>query len=498
MIKKELDALIRQTLSVALITLPGRRQHLFSIIPGDTFKGPTLYYSLGRFFANDTATESIGDIARAANLDPVELVSLTSEDESYRPLHEHLIRVLAARQTAAQAAGEDVVRWAVAIAKISESPPIDSPQNLGKDHESPRIKTMEELLGTDFRPIRWVVPPILPEGLAILSGPPKIGKSWLVMNLCLASATGGLVFGKFRVDPGEVLLLSLEDNERRLQGRLRKCLNGARHDLSKFHATTTWRRLDKGGLADLKSWLEQHAGCKVVVIDTIQKIKPHARKNSNAYESDYDIYGCLQQLALEFCCCILVIHHNRKSVSNNDDDPLEQISGSTGITGSMDTILMLRRPRGASGAVLTATGRDIPEAELCMEFNGDSGQWVVTDGQAAELTLGDNNKDILEVMKANKGQALGVVQIHELMEDKTPLASLKTKLYRMVRKGLLNVYKGKFLYIDNVTGVTSVTESGAVTAVTGGVTSNIGNMVTNGNSIQTFDEGDFNFEGVSP
>jgi hypothetical protein len=133
-----------------------------------------------------------------------------------------------------------------------------------------------------------------------------------------------------------------------------------------------------------------------------------------------------------------------------------------------------------------------------MEFNGDSGQWVVTDGQAAELTLGDNNKDILEVMKANKGQALGVVQIHELMEDKTPLASLKTKLYRMVRKGLLNVYKGKFLYIDNVTGVTSVTESGAVTAVTGGVTSNIGNMVTNGNSIQTFDEGDFNFEGVSP
>lgn len=89
----------------------------------------------------------------------------------------------------------------------------------------PKIKTMAALLSTTFADIRWVIYGLLPEGLAILSGPPKIGKSWLVMNLCLATATGGHALGKFKVDPGEVLLLSLEDNERRLKGRLQKCMN---------------------------------------------------------------------------------------------------------------------------------------------------------------------------------------------------------------------------------------------------------------------------------
>ena len=178
---------------------------------------------------------------------------------------------------------------------------------------APQIDNMADLFFTEFPPIRWVISDILPEGLAILSGPPKIGKSWLVMNLCIAGATGGYALGRFKVDPGEVLLLSLEDNKRRLQGRLKMCLNGNFADVSKFHATTTWKRLDQGGLVQLATWLDQHPDCKLVVIDTIQKIKPQPKNNSgNAYENDYDAYGGLQRLALKHRCCILVIHHNRK------------------------------------------------------------------------------------------------------------------------------------------------------------------------------------------
>ena len=226
------------------------------------------------------------------------------------------------------------------------------------------IKTMEVLRSTVFAAISWVIVGLLPEGLAILSGPPKIGKSWLVMALCFAVAVGDRPLSRFRTETGDVLLLSLEDNLRRVQGRLLRCLDGRDVDLSKFHVTTTWRRLDQGGLDDLAKWLEGHTSCKLGIIDTNQKIKAHAkRKNGNAYENDYDSYGELQRLALLHRVCILVIHHNRKSDSKNDSDPLEQISGSTGITGSMDTILMLSRPRGMSVAVLTATGRDIAEAE---------------------------------------------------------------------------------------------------------------------------------------
>lgn len=126
------------------------------------------------------------------------------------------------------------------------------------------IRTMSEPMNMTFAAIRWVIIGFLPEGLAILSGPPKIGKSWLVMNLCIAAVTGGLALGKFLVDPGEVLLLSLEDNDRRLQERLKKCLDGALSDLSTFYAKTTWQRLDNGGLNDLAIWLENHPACRLV------------------------------------------------------------------------------------------------------------------------------------------------------------------------------------------------------------------------------------------
>lgn len=313
---------------------------------------------------------------------------------------------------------------------------------------STQIKTMAELLNTTFSAIRWVIFGLLPEGLAILSGAPKIGKSWMVMNLCLAVSWGGYIFGKFKVEMAEVLLLSLEDNERRLKGRLKICMAGENKDLSKFHATTVWKRLDQGGLEDLASWLELHPNCRLVVIDTMQKIKAHPkRKNGNAYENDYDSYGDLQRLALHHRCCILVIHHNRKSDSKNDGDPLEAISGSTGVTGSMDTILMLSRPRGATGSVLTATGRDISEAEYAMNFDGNLGQWVVT-GKAEEAVLhdGSNASHILEFMKTRPGDAFTAKDIFERMEGKIKLEGIKTELYRLAIRKIIVNNRGKFAY----------------------------------------------------
>jgi len=121
MANNSLDDLIRHALSVAFTTSPVLRQRLFALLPQETFKGPALYFKLGRFFATDTVSENYGDIAKAVGLDPVELVTLSAEDESFRPLHEHLIRLLSARQSAAQNIGEDITRWAEAITKISEA-----------------------------------------------------------------------------------------------------------------------------------------------------------------------------------------------------------------------------------------------------------------------------------------------------------------------------------------------------------------------------------------
>ena len=309
---------------------------------------------------------------------------------------------------------------------------------------APNVINMADLFFKEFPPIRWIIEGLLPEGLAILSGPPKIGKSWLVMNLSIARATGGYALGKFKVERGEVLLLSLEDNERRLQSRMKICLDGTFSDISKFTSTTTWKRLDQGGLADLATWLEQHPDCKLVIIDTIQKIKPHPKRSSgNAYENDYDAYGGLQRLALKFCCCILVIHHNRKSDSKNSDDPLEAISGSTGITGAMDTILMLTRPRGEKGAILTATGRDIAEAEYGLTFDGKVGTWTVS-GQPAELSLGDNAHSVIEVLK-RYGIKMTAKEVHERLPDLS-FDTVQKALQRIAKKNIARNDRGKYSY----------------------------------------------------
>jgi RecA-family ATPase len=241
------------------------------------------------------------------------------------------------------------------------------PSGLEKLQQRYDVSKMSNLMKKKMAAIKWAVQDLLPEGLAILSGPPKIGKSWFSFLLCLAVCSGGYVFGRFQTQKSTVLMLALEDNERRLQDRAKKITNESIPDNFYYHCQ--WRKLDRGGLDDLRAFLEDHPDCRLVVIDTIQKVKPHASNRGNAYEQDYQIYGPLQQLALDYRCCILLIHHNRKSASKNPDDSLEMISGSTGVTGSVDTILMLQRARMGDMATLSLTGRDVSETVfLCVSI----------------------------------------------------------------------------------------------------------------------------------
>src|SRR5258708_19570344 len=85
--------------------------------------------------------------------------------------------------------------------------------------QGPEIFPLKALLQKELPPVKWAIPGILPEGLTLLCGKPKMGKSWLVLGFALGIACGGYVLGKVNVEQGYVLYLSLEDNERRLQRR---------------------------------------------------------------------------------------------------------------------------------------------------------------------------------------------------------------------------------------------------------------------------------------
>jgi RecA-family ATPase len=88
-----------------------------------------------------------------------------------------------------------------------------------------KIITAEELRHKVFPPANFIIPTLLPEGLAILSGKPKAGKSFLALDLCIGVTTGAAVLGSIRPMIGDAIYCANEDTDRRLKGRIAKYLS---------------------------------------------------------------------------------------------------------------------------------------------------------------------------------------------------------------------------------------------------------------------------------
>lgn len=238
--------------------------------------------------------------------------------------------------------------------------------------------------------LRYLVPNVLPEGLNVLAGRPKIGKSWLALDFALAVAFGGYAVGALRVEQAAVLYLALEDGARRMQDRLRHITSDALPPGLTFFFD--WPRTDDGGLERLGVWLDRNPACRFVIVDTLQKIKAQSRFNANAYEADYAAMEGLQRLAIERRVCVLLVHHLRKS---GGDDILDSVSGSVGITGASDAVLILERGRREADAVLHITGRDVTESRLALQF--DAGRWKFL-GDVEDVAISDTRRKILNAL----------------------------------------------------------------------------------------------------
>lgn len=258
---------------------------------------------------------------------------------------------------------------------------------------NPEPMTAAKLLEMEMQPVRWIVPGILPEGLTLLVGKPKKGKSWMAMGLVEAVAAGGVAFGTKRVEKGATLYLALEDNPRRLQKRLKKVLDG-RAAPADMYVETTWQRLEEGGAGALDGWLSAHPEARLVVIDTLAKIRKPAR-GKNVYHEDYSALESLLPIAARHGVAIVVVHHLRKGEAS---DPQDEISGSTGLAGGVDGFLILRRTPGSKGPTLYVDGRDIEEpAEYALHWNINTATWTI-EGTAEEVHLSRERQDILLVL----------------------------------------------------------------------------------------------------
>lgn len=285
----------------------------------------------------------------------------------------------------------------------------------------------ETLMTTVLPSTKFVVDRLLPEGLHILAGAPKIGKSWLALWLCLCVAKGESVWD-FSVTKGTVLYLCLEDSLTRIQNRLFQITEDAPDTL---HFTTLAGSIG-GGLEDqLKGFLTEHPGTALVVIDTLQKVRQPG-ENANPYASDYRDITALKRLADDYGIAILLIHHLRKM---NDEDPLNMISGTTGISGATDSSFVLKeRKRGSGEATLYCTGRDIEYRELPLRFQKDTHTWVLTEsvedapGVDPEVSF---LSDFLKGLHSFEGTA---TELSELLEARTGESILPSVLSKKLVK----------------------------------------------------------------
>lgn len=235
-----------------------------------------------------------------------------------------------------------------------------------------KLTSAADLVARHFAEPKWAIPGIVAEGLAILAGRPKTGKSWASLDFAVAASGGYPALGNIDCQSGPVLLLALEDNDRRLNQRLKAVLQGLPAPAS-LDIATAWRRADNGGLDDLAAWLTTHPDARLVIIDTLQKIRGERSKNDGIYADDYAAIGGLKALSDKHGVPFLVVHHLRKDAAS---DPLESVSGTAGITGAADSILVLRREPNDSFGLLYVRGRDVPEAEIAMQFDDATGKWL--------------------------------------------------------------------------------------------------------------------------
>jgi len=226
--------------------------------------------------------------------------------------------------------------------------------------EDLKIINADNLLYTSLNESEFIIEEILPVGLHIFCGAPKVGKSWLMLDLCIKVSKGEELWN-LKTKQCDVLYLALEDTYQRLQKRLFKLTDEID---SNFHIAIESNKITNGLVVQLEQALKQYSNIRLVVIDTLQKV----RKQSNDinYSADYGEISLLKSFADKNKIAVILVHHLRKQ---DDSDVFNKISGTAGIMGSSDTTFILeKKSRDDSVATLFVTGRDVEYQTFTLRF----------------------------------------------------------------------------------------------------------------------------------
>lgn len=292
-----------------------------------------------------------------------------------------------------------------------------------------------DLKAMRFPPIKYVVPGAhIVEGLTLLASKPKIGKSWLMLQSAIAVALGEIVFEK-RCEPGDVLYAALEDNPRRLQSRMQKLL-GLREWPSRLTFRCEMPGLAEGGLDTIRDWAFAVDHPRLIIIDVLAKVRPSRGREEGNYEADYRAVAGLKALADELGVAVVLVHHVRKM---DAEDPLDTVSGTTGLTGAVDSILVLTR--GGDGVTLQGRGRDIPEVDAAVRFDPATCRWSYL-GEADDVRRSDERRLVLDCLLQSR-EPMTPREIADATGH--PYGAVRVLLTRMSKAGeVLKVGRGSY------------------------------------------------------
>jgi hypothetical protein len=288
---------------------------------------------------------------------------------------------------------------------------IESAKRYHQEGPEPEIFALPDFLGLNLPTPKEVVQGLVPEGVTIFAGRPKSGKSRMLKDMALsitAPDLGEAVFDRYLCDRGSVLYLALEDNLKFTQQDIKRMLDG-RPIPQRLHLAFEW----KAGMSAVEyadKWLSEHPDACLIAVDTLAMVTEKDRPGEKLYISDYESIKPWRQLAHARGVAIILVHHTRKAES---DDPLIEVSGSTGLTGAADSVIIVKRKRGGKYAELHVTGRSVAEEILVLESDGETLRWRAKNGE--EFFVSIQRKEIIEVLKLFYPDRLGPALVAEMI-----------------------------------------------------------------------------------
>lgn len=279
------------------------------------------------------------------------------------------------------------------------------------------VRSVADLQRKEFKAVKWIVEGVIPTGNMLLAARPKMRKTWLALQLSMAIASGRQFLG-WDCNKGDVLYLALEDNERRMQNRIKllQKWDMSPPDLSGFRYWTGGMGYDgaghlkvtnpeeaaateavfprgEAGVEALHQFLDEFPQTSTIIIDTLAHFRGE-RQSRDIYASDYEAMMPLTKLATARNVLVIPVTHEKKGNADKGAgaDFLEDVTGSAGMTGGTDGVISIKGRRGVQeeneSRKIFISGRDVPfDYEVDVAFDAERGGWLKSAKEDVKVTI---------------------------------------------------------------------------------------------------------------